>query len=167
MIARYEIHFTFFCDEFEFGADDRESGRGDGDELQISTVVEDELFKDEESSNGRPLRGKLWGRFEEHLGYLETRDDYLNLFDRVFVIFCGHNICPVQIDNKGREEKWSGDEDESLNHFWQRFKRAVGRVSAGRVNDVSKLKEAAKPDPRGGQLCIKMCVRTQRSYKRE
>ena len=117
--------------------------------MQVHTVVEEAVA--EENTYSRPLRGELRHGFKDHLGYFKTRDDHLNLLDRVVVVFYCRDIYPVHANNDGREENRSGDDGQNLNRYRERFERGVGRLSADPVNDVSKLKDAAEPYPQAGQ----------------
>ena len=97
------------------------------------------------------LRDELWRGFNDHFGHFEVRDDRPNLFNRNFIKFVSKgNVSAVQIYDYGREQKQSCDEDDDAKRKWKRSEWTVGRLSSGKGNEDSELKDSAKSNPRAG-----------------
>ena len=98
------------------------------------------------------LRKKLRRGFERYFDEFDVCDHHSNLINQDGVnSMAYYDIGSVDVDDDGREEKWSGHEDEDANRDWERLERPVGCPFTGNVNDDSKLEAAANSEPRATQ----------------
>ena len=106
----------------------------------------------EKNRNCCELRNELRRGLEHRFDEFDVGDHHFDLFNQDIVeSIAYYDVGSIDVDDDGREEKRSGDEDEDAHHDWERLERPVGAPSAAEANDDSKLKAAGDSKPRATQ----------------